>query len=109
MRVPEYGYEELRKGVPCGDCMGFLEPYSIGILICPTCGSKEKLESAVLKSVKEYKTLFPERKITTNSILEWCNVTRSKKVIQKILWRKYEKQGHGKCTFYINKKSDGGE
>lgn len=103
LRLPEYTFEELRKGIPCGTCTSFLTPYSKCTLICTDCGAKEEIKSAVLKSVKEYETLFPDRVITTNSILEWCCITNSKKVIQRILSREYEKQGHGKYSFYVRK------
>ena len=41
-------------------------------LTCETCGNVENWEVAVLRSVEEFKLLFPGRKITTNRVYEWC-------------------------------------
>jgi hypothetical protein len=61
------------------------------------------MSSAVLRSVEEFKTLFPEMKITSNGIYEWCSIISSTKVIQRILSRNYEKKGRGKASFYVSK------
>jgi hypothetical protein len=103
LRVPGYSYEQFRKGIPCGSCSSFLTPLSQSILICSECGCKEESDSAVLRSVEEYKTLFPEMKITSNGIYEWCSIISSTKVIQRILSRNYEKKGKGKASFYVSK------
>jgi hypothetical protein len=39
---------------------------------CENCEHEEEIESAFLRSVKEQKLLFPDRKITTNEVHEWC-------------------------------------
>ncbi|MBT2687619.1 NERD domain-containing protein [Bacillus sp. ISL-47] len=103
LRIPEYTYEQLEKGIPCLSCSSFLAPFRQGTLICKECGSKEELESAVLRSVDEFRTLFPERKVTSNDIYEWCSIISSTKVIQRILSRNYEIRGHGKYSFYVSK------
>jgi hypothetical protein len=35
--------------------------------------------------VEEIKLLFPEKKITTNNVYEWCKIVESKKTIRTIL------------------------
>ncbi len=44
--------------------------------------------------------LFPDRKITTNTIVDWCGGVCSRKVVQRILVRNYEKKGRGKASYY---------
>ena len=70
-RMPIYHYEELEKGVFCGDCHGFFEGYKGRSLICGKCGKQERIESAVMRNVDAFKILFPDKKITTISIYDW--------------------------------------
>ncbi|KON86517.1 hypothetical protein AF332_06540 [Sporosarcina globispora] len=100
VRKPEYTYDQLRKGIVCGSCSAFLVPITQGFLKCEKCGSKEKMDTAVLRSVEEFAVLFPDRKITTNTIIDWCDGIGSKKVVQRILVRNYEKKGKGKSSYY---------
>lgn len=92
MRIPEYTYGQLRKGIICSSCTSFLASFTQGYLACGECGSKEKVDTAVLRSAKEYAVLFPDRKMTTNTIVDWCGGVCSRKVVQRILVKNYEKK-----------------
>lgn len=103
-RVPEYKYEELKKGTICASCSSIIHdvPISAKRIVCNKCGCIEEVDSAVLRSVKEFRMLFPERKITTNAIQEWCEIIKSKKTIRRILANNLTPQGRGNSTYYIN-------
>lgn len=58
--------------------------------ICKDCGYQEIVADAVIRAVKEFKLLFPEQKITTNVIHDWCKVVNSKKRIKRILETHYK-------------------
>lgn len=103
MRIPDYTFEQLEKGITCRFCYSFLIPFNKNNFICKNCGCKEKMDSAVLRSVEEFKTLFPDRKITANTIYQWCDIVSSTKVVYRILSRHYRIHGYGKYSFYINK------
>ncbi|MEH6990468.1 nuclease-related domain-containing protein [Cytobacillus firmus] len=103
MRIPEYNYTQLRKGIPCDSCSSFLTPFTQGYLTCGECGLKEKADTAILRCVKEFRVLFPYKKITTNSIVDWCGGVGSGKTVRRILSKKYLIQGHGKYSYYIEK------
>ncbi|HAM79197.1 nuclease-related domain-containing protein [Ornithinibacillus bavariensis] len=100
-RLPQYKYEQLQKGICCQHC------YSISLdiegrrknCICSNCGYTEFLEHAVLRSVQEYKILFPEEKITTSGIYEWCGLV-SKKTISRILEKNYKATGVKRWTYF---------
>jgi hypothetical protein len=68
--------------------------------VCDECGFEEKIESAVMRNVEEFRVLFPERKITTNGIQEWCQVVESKKMIARILKKNLMAMGYGQWSFY---------
>ena len=100
-RVPEYNYEELKKGIICRNCSSFFIKGVKKTLVCKKCGHNEDIESAILRSIKEYKLLFPKRKVTTNDIHDWCKIVSSKKLIRRILSSNFKAQGIGRSTFYI--------
>lgn len=97
---PKYEYNQLKKGVihPC--CYGFMETVNYMRLRCHTCGYEESVESAVLRSVEEFKILFPDRKITTPAIHEWCKVVKSRRTIRRILQKYYHPCGKGRYCYY---------
>ncbi len=99
-RVPEYTYEQLKKGPSCACWRGFMKYYNRDKLVCPVCGRIESIDSVVMRNVDEFTMLFPDRKITTKSIFDWCELI-SEKNIWRILSRNYNQLGHGKSTIYI--------
>jgi hypothetical protein len=99
-RSYEYEYGMLRKGVFCVECGATLNDYKWPSLTCPKCGSQENIESAILHSIEEYKLLFPNRKITTNDIFEWCGYVLPKRTIKFLLAKNYKAMGYGQWTHY---------
>ncbi|MEH7276753.1 hypothetical protein [Neobacillus vireti] len=84
-RLPPYDYQQLKKGTCCMLCHSFSISYDGNILVCHSCGCVETVEEAILRAVKEFQLLFPNIKITTNLIFEWCQVIESRKQIRRIL------------------------
>lgn len=101
-RTPDYSYEQLAKGVSSSDgCRrSFMSVYNNEKLICLECGRIESVESAVLRNIEEFRLLFPDRKLTTNAIYDWCKII-SKKTIRRILMKNLIYQGHGKSAHFI--------
>ncbi|CRK85148.1 nuclease-related domain-containing protein [Neobacillus massiliamazoniensis] len=99
-RLPPYEYGQLRNGFTCATCHSFSVSLQEKELVCGHCGHHEKLESAVLRSVEELKLLFPNRKITTNAVHEWCGVGLSKKGIKRFLDKNYKSFGHNRWIYY---------
>ncbi|MGV2940461.1 nuclease-related domain-containing protein [Mesobacillus sp. LC4] len=84
-RVPSYDFGMLRKGVICGGCGGFCEIYSKSKFICSHCGLTGDIDTAVVRTVKEFQMLFPEIKVTTQTIFDWSGGILSKKTLRRIL------------------------
>ncbi|MBW8351963.1 NERD domain-containing protein, partial [Bacillus sp. IITD106] len=101
--IPKYYYEELRKGISCACCYSFKLESKRSILVCKNCGNIEKVEVAVIRSVEEYRLLFPDRKITSRNIYEWCNGIRSTETIRNILSKNYVRVGNTKSSYYEKK------
>jgi hypothetical protein len=100
-RLPPYSYEQLRKGMTCSSCHSFSILVGEKKVVCTDCGCEEKIESAVLRSVEQIKLLFPDKKITTQCVHEWCQVIESKKMIRRILKQNFKAMGRNHFTYYI--------
>jgi DNA-directed RNA polymerase subunit M/transcription elongation factor TFIIS len=98
--LPKYRYDELKKGVYCHHCNSYLVSVEKHNLVCFECGSSEKTRHAILRNTEEFQLLFPERKITTNTIDEWCNGIINKKTIQRVLKQNYNAIGEKSGRYY---------
>lgn len=98
--LPKYEYDGLEKGVVCGGCGFIVSEFTDKSIICKKCGFIENVNSAILRSVEEFKMLFPERKITTNQIYDWCNKFKAIYAFRKILSNNLKQIGHGKSLYY---------
>nr|WP_309099815.1 nuclease-related domain-containing protein [Fredinandcohnia onubensis] len=103
-RLPKYTFEELDKGIVCKcGCLEY-EDTNRQTLVCKKCGFVEDKESAVLRSVEEFRFLFPDKRITVDVIYNWCKVIRSKKTIQKILSKNFDLISFGRGSYYVYKR-----
>ncbi|WP_404329687.1 nuclease-related domain-containing protein [Mesobacillus maritimus] len=84
-QLPTYKYQQLRKGISCVKC----DSLSISVegtkCFCKECGEEELITYSVMRSVREIKLLFPDQKITTNIVHDWCKVITCRKKISRIL------------------------
>jgi len=99
-QLPPYNYNQLRKGMTCNKCTSFFIAVRGKRCICKECGYEEFIASAVMRSVKEFQLLFPEQRITTNIIHEWCKVVESKRTIRRVLEKNFHKKGVRQWTYY---------
>lgn len=103
-QVPAYSYEQLKKGIVCSSCWhSFMSKLNTKILVCTDCGHKENIDAAVLRSAEEFSMLFPDRKITTSAIFEWCRIIESRKTIWRVLGRNYILVKNGRASYYEKK------
>lgn len=100
-RVPPYNYQDLRKGNLCSKCCTFSTMNNKNKLVCDRCGSIKSVDDSVLRNVKEFVLLFPDRKITTNGIYEWCGGVVSKKTVRRILLNNYKLDGFGPSSNFV--------
>ncbi|MCH1625245.1 nuclease-related domain-containing protein [Fredinandcohnia quinoae] len=99
-RVLTYEYDHLEKGIVCTSCEAFMSLEGNEI-ICGSCGCKEDVDSAIIRNVSEFNLLFPDMRITTNHIQDWCQVIPSKKTIRRVLMRDFVRLGHGKSSHFV--------
>ncbi|PLS02642.1 nuclease-related domain-containing protein [Neobacillus cucumis] len=99
-KYAKYTIDRIEKGVICASCHSFKVCCYDRHLQCEVCGHREGIDEAVIRTVKEIKLLYPEHKITTNEVFEWCEVVDSKKRIRRILQQNFNGTGKTKGFFF---------
>ncbi|MFS0820529.1 nuclease-related domain-containing protein [Bacillus sp. 1P02SD] len=99
-KIPSYHYEQLHKGITCKVCDSFSIVIEGRKCKCKKCGYSEVVADAVLRTVHEFMILFPDQKITTNVVYEWCGGNPTKRKIQKILKNNFKSVGVRQWTYY---------
>jgi len=97
-KIPAFHYDELKKGITCSECESFEVTATHKFLVCDVCGSVELIESAVMRTVKEFRLISPETAITTSAIQEFCVVIKDGKRIRRILTKHLTIEGTRKWT-----------
>lgn len=100
IKLPHYSYEQIKKGIMCEKCQSFSLSVEGRICICRDCGYTEPASSAVLRTVKEFQLLFPDKKINTTIIHDWCKVLKSKRAISPILKKNFKMTGTHQWAYY---------
>jgi hypothetical protein len=98
-KLPTYDYAQLKKGIICAACNSLKITFGEKNVVCDDCGHQELIDHTVLRSVKELRLLFPDKRITTVVVHEWCRVVQSKKTIRRILMQNYNAIGKKEYSF----------
>ncbi|TCJ04114.1 nuclease-related domain-containing protein [Cytobacillus praedii] len=98
--LPEYKFEQLKKGVNCSFCYSFSISVRGQVCTCGSCGYEESVETAVVRAIKELMLLFPDLKVTNSVVMEWCRIVNCRKRISRILTRNFKAVGNSRWTFY---------
>lgn len=99
-KLPSYNYHSLRKGIVCKNCHSFLVSISGSACICQNCHTKESVTEAVIRSANEFQLLFPNEKMTTGLIHDWCKIVSSKKRISRILQKNFKQIYLNRWTYF---------
>ncbi|WJY27043.1 MULTISPECIES: nuclease-related domain-containing protein [Sporosarcina] len=99
-RLPAYTRDKCRKGIACPRCSAFMIRVGQRTLSCPGCTWGEPAEHGILRSVRELALLFPEDRITTARVHEWCAVFESPSIIRQTLKRNFTPCGGRKHRYY---------
>lgn len=100
-QLPTYRYDMLKKGIICATCRSFALVFVGRNCVCKECGHVENARAAILRSIWEYKLLFPDRKVTTVNIHDWCQIIDSKKRIKRVLDEHFEIVGVRQWAYYV--------
>src|SRR5690606_22358613 len=98
-REYDYDFDRLQKGIICGTCGCFMKPV-YAKLVCLNCDLHEDIDVGIIRSVEELQRLFPNLKITLNTVQEWLGVIDSRKQIRRVLKEHLKLIRHGRYSFY---------
>ncbi|MBU9723385.1 MULTISPECIES: nuclease-related domain-containing protein [Bacillaceae] len=103
--LPDYSFEILEKGLVCGKCGTFFAPPGKlqRTLLCHKCGCEESVENAILRCIEEYRLLFPNDRITTKRIQEWCRVITCERRIRRSLNKYFQRIGHSTSSYFVER------
>lgn len=102
-RVPKYGFDELKKGVPCQECGVFMGRKTRYYLICPFCKSLESNEKAICRLALELILLFPDIDISSSKLYRWCGELFSLNTIRKTLKKHFIYVKKGRSSYFTLK------
>lgn len=97
-KLPPYEFGGLKKGLISACCHSLNTTVVGRRLICDICGHTELLDQAILWSVREIQLLYPDLRLTTSLVQEWCGVD-SQKTIRRILLQNYSAVGKKEYSF----------
>ena len=98
--IPEYGYQNLRLGVTCRECGSFDIQLNQRMSYCRKCKYSCSTDDMILEQIKEFKLLFPQEKLTTKVVYDWCSESISKARITRVLSSEYTRMGQTHGTFF---------
>src|SRR5699024_309782 len=99
-RLPSYEYDTLQKGVLCHHCRSVMD-CKYRELSCTNCPSTELIDSGILRTIIEFQVLFPDKKIKTGIIREWCGNVVSMRTVSRILSAYLKRVEKGRESHYI--------
>ncbi len=102
-RQRAYEYDQLKKGFICKKCQSFTVSVNGIKMVCGDCGCEELVSAAVMRSVEDLLLLFPDLKITTKIVHDWCRVIDCKKRISRILDNNLNIIRSGQWAYYVKK------
>jgi hypothetical protein len=99
-KLPTYKFEQLRKGIICTACGAFACNAEGRHIVCRNCGQEEDIYSAIFRTIQEFRLLFPEQKMTTAMMKEWCKIIESNSSIRKVLEDHFKTVGKRRWAYY---------
>lgn len=100
IRMPEYDFDQLRKGIPCTACGALLGTGSGRSQTCGNCGKSVNVKTAIKTSISDFRLLFPKEPVTSSRMVKWCGVGQSDRIF-RILKETYTPKGNGRKRCYI--------
>lgn len=99
-QLPLYDFEQLKKLITCPKCFNLMVPMGRNKCLCSKCSYVEGVDSVVLRSVGEVRLLFPEKRITTQGIYEWCGGIISERTIRRVLKAYFKEMSFGRWVYF---------
>lgn len=98
--LPDYTFYRLKKGIYCPNCLKYDCHTTRQFRICPHCNNKEKSAEAIKRTLREFRRLFPNEKLTRKIANEWCGLELPSNRIKSALVKNFELHHSGRSSYY---------
>lgn len=99
-KTTQYTYSDFKKGITCPECGTLAENFSGYFQACNKCGNKINVNKAIQSSIEDFHTLFPEDKLTSSRMMDWCGCSNDMRVY-RVLKKNYRMIGKNRGRYYI--------
>ena len=96
----EYEYDKLGKGISCPSCGFLAKNYAGRSHVCGSCGEKMSIKKAISSSISDFHFLFPDEKMTTKRLADWC-CAENKDRVYTVLKQEWQPIGSEPGRYYI--------
>lgn len=98
--LPKYSMDTLNQQSYCRICESpFLEVTGRKVR-CEDCGKVETIPSLIKRQIEEFSLLFPDRRLTTPDIHQWCGKLISPFSVRHVLKKNYQSEHEGRWRYY---------
>ncbi|WP_146924772.1 hypothetical protein [Alkalibacterium kapii] len=98
-QLPLYNVEDLKAGASCS-CGSFELIITQRSCYCKVCYKQITIEELIFDNTKEFSYLFPQHKVTTAAIDDWCGNKLSHRKIRNVLQKHLVASGKNSGTYY---------
>ncbi|MFO8068650.1 MAG: nuclease-related domain-containing protein [Alkalibacterium sp.] len=99
-KLPVHDYQTLKKGLTCLSCGSFDLTLSQRSCQCNDCFIKVSVDETLMNNIGDLRVLFPEKKLTTSLVYDWCDRAVVFKKIRRILQKNFTVKGKATGTYY---------
>lgn len=100
-KLPNYLFEDLKKGLSCSRCGSLDLTNSTKLSHCSSCRRTISLNEQIIAEIRAFNFLFPKEQLTSNIIHEWCGGSLLKRRIRAVLNMEYSIKGFAKSSYYV--------
>lgn len=97
---PKYSLAKLKRGILCPNCAVLGMALKGHRLSCYSCGHQLSVQEGIRESVAEFRLLFPDTKVTTQAITDWCGGVSSDRVY-RALQSSFQAVGKNRGRYYV--------
>lgn len=93
-------YADLKRGATCLQS-GSFSLYEKGYRICcRQCDYVDWPTNVLLRCAEEFRLFFPDRKLTTSALQDWCQVIDSPQIVRRVLKENFASIGNSSDRHY---------
>lgn len=98
--MPEYDYDEIRKGLFCAECRGRLIRINRKSLTCKQCRKNVTTHLAFEQALKEFCFLFPQLSVTNARMIDWIDGELSRNNVRLNLKKHLSLISKARASYY---------